>query len=131
VLDPESRTVVWARAGHNPPAVLREGEAAELVCPPGAALGAASRDRFGEIIEEQRTELRRGDVLVFYTDGVTEAMNPAREQFGEERLVAALERLRDGRSARGLVEELLNEIAGHSLGASQHDDITIVVIKAA
>jgi sigma-B regulation protein RsbU (phosphoserine phosphatase) len=74
--------------------------------------------------------LQRGDLLVFYTDGVTEAMNGARQEFGEERLVAAVERYADGLSAHGLVGKLLDEVAEFSRGASQHDDITLVVIKA-
>lgn len=131
VLDPESGAVTCARAGHNPPAIVREGAAPEFVNPSGTALGAATEERFAEIIEPCRLELERGDTLVFYTDGVTEAMNASREQFGEQRLLDTLERLRDGRSARGMVEALLGEIDRHARDADQHDDITIVVVKAA
>jgi hypothetical protein len=131
VIDPESRLVTCARAGHNPPAILRDGVQPEFVSSPGTALGAADGERFAELIEPQCIELRRGDALVFYTDGVTEAMSPEREQFGEERLLETLGRLRDGRSARGLVDGLLDELGAHAGGAERHDDITIVVIKAA
>jgi sigma-B regulation protein RsbU (phosphoserine phosphatase) len=131
VLDLESRAVTCARAGHNPPAILRDGAPPEFVSPPGTALGAAPEERFADLIEPHRIELRRGDTLVLYTDGVTEAMNAAREQFGERRLLETLGRLRDGRSARGLVEDLLGELDAYASDADQHDDITIVVIKAA
>jgi hypothetical protein len=130
VVDPESRVVTCARAGHNPPAILRDGEPPEFLSPPGTALGAAPEEQFNELIESVRVELRRGDTLVFYTDGVTEAMNGAREQFGEERLLETLERLRDGRTARGLVDGLLGELESYASDADQHDDITVVVIRA-
>lgn len=131
VLDPESGTVVYARAGHNPPAILRDGVSPEFVSPPGTALGAADERRFDALIEPHSIELRHGDTLVFYTDGVTEAMSASNEQFGEQRLLDTLERLRDGRSARGLIDGLLGEIDEYARDADQHDDITIVVIKAA
>jgi sigma-B regulation protein RsbU (phosphoserine phosphatase) len=131
VIDPESRIVTCARAGHNPPAILRDGAAPEFVSSPGTALGAASSEQFDELIESQEVELRRGDALVFYTDGVTESMNATREQFGEDRLLETLDRLRDGRSARALVDGLLGEIDAHARDTDRHDDITIVVIRAA
>jgi phosphoserine phosphatase RsbU/P len=130
VVDPESRVVTCARAGHNPPAILRDGVPPEFLSGSGTALGAAPEEQFNELIESVRVELRRGDTLVFYTDGVTEAMNGAREQFGEERLLETLERLRDGRTARGLVDGLLGEIESYASDADQHDDITVVVIRA-
>jgi hypothetical protein len=131
VFDPESRVVTCARAGHNPPAILRDGAAPEFVNASGAALGAADDEQFVEIIESVRIELRRGDTLVFYTDGVTEAMNAAREQFGEERLLRTLARLRGEGTARAMLDGLLGEIDDHARDADQHDDITVVVIRAA
>jgi serine phosphatase RsbU (regulator of sigma subunit) len=129
VLDPESRAVSCARAGHNPPVYLPRKEEPRFVDSAGTALGAAPPALFERILESRRIELQRGDALVLYTDGVTEAMNAEREQFGEERLLAALGHLRDGYSARGVVDKLVAEIAAFSGGASQHDDITVVVIK--
>jgi hypothetical protein len=130
ILDPESSVVTFARAGHNPPILAGTSGPAELVAPPGTALGAAPPGVFDRILAARRLELRRGDVLVFYTDGVTEAMNPTHQEFGEERLLAAIERHRDGLSARALVGKVLEDVAEFSQGASQHDDITLVVIKA-
>jgi hypothetical protein len=131
ILDPESRTVTCARAGHNPPAVVRDGGAPEFVESAGVALGATECEQLSSMIETRRLEFSRGDAIVFYTDGVTEAMNRRREEFGEARLLAAIARLHDGASARALLEGLLDEIQAHSSGAEQHDDITIVVVKAA
>ncbi len=131
VLDPESRIATFARAGHNPPAFVRSGAPPAFVNTSGTALGAAARPVFEDLLESKQIELRHGDTLVFYTDGVTEAMNPHREQFGEERLLDALERHRTGLTARELVDALLAEIADFAADAHQHDDITIVVVKVA
>lgn len=130
VLDPEAMTVQYARAGHNPPAVIRADGEASFAAPSGTALGAADEARFAELIASERLELRRGDALVFYTDGVTEAMSNTGEQFGEDRLLASLVRLHDGRPARAVADGLLEAVAEHSRDASQHDDITVVVVCA-
>jgi len=130
VLDPESSVVTFARAGHNAPVWLRAGGRAELVAPPGTALGAAPSRIFEKLLGAHPIELGRGDVLVFYTDGVTEAMDTVRQEFGEDRLLAAIERHADGISARDLVDKVLDEVMEFSRGANQHDDITLVVIKA-
>ena len=130
VIDPESLTVDYARAGHNPPAVLRRGGAPTFVTPSGTALGAAEREQFAELITPERLELRNGDAIVLYTDGVTEAMNSSGEQFGEERLLETLAQLHDGRPARALADGLLAAVAEHARNAEQHDDITVVVVRA-
>lgn len=128
-IDLESRLVTLARAGHNLPILARRGEPARLLETSGVALGAAPPVEFERLIEPADVEVRPGDLLVFYTDGLTEAMSPAREQFGEERLLEAVDRLRDGRPARDLLDALFAEVSDFSAGASQHDDITIVVVK--
>lgn len=130
VIDPEALTVDYARAGHNPPAVLRREGAPSFVTPSGTALGAADREQFAELISSERLELRNGDALVLYTDGVTEAMSASGEQFGEDRLLETLARLHDGRTARDLADGLLAAVAEHSRNAEQHDDITVVVVRA-
>jgi serine phosphatase RsbU (regulator of sigma subunit) len=66
--EPASRTLRWARAGHLPPVLVRYGEAAELPVPPGLMLGADPRAEYGEV----KTELRPGDLLLLYTDGLIE-----------------------------------------------------------
>ena len=130
VIDPESLTVDYARAGHNPPAVLRMNGAPSFVTPSGTALGAVDREQFAELITSERLELQNGDALVLYTDGVTEAMSASGELFGEERLLETLARLHDGRTARDLADGLLAAVAEHSQNAEQHDDITVVVVRA-
>lgn len=130
VIDPEAMTIDYARAGHNPPAVLRADGEPTFVMPPGIALGAADNKQFAKLIASERLDLRRGDALVFYTDGVTEAMSSSGEQFGETRLLESLARLHDGRPARDLADGLLAAVAEHARDAAQHDDITVVVVRA-
>ncbi|HQR39059.1 MAG TPA: SpoIIE family protein phosphatase [Blastocatellia bacterium] len=129
ILDPEARVVTCARAGHNPPAIVRADEPPTFLMPGGPALGATDSDRFDELVERQRVELRRGDTMVLYTDGVTESMNVQREQFGEDRLLETLGRHRSATSARQIVDALLGEVESFAQYADQHDDITIVVIR--
>jgi hypothetical protein len=130
ILDPESRTVSCARAGHNPPAHVRNG-IARLVESSGAALGATPCERFSELVERRHLELEHGDTLVLYTDGVTEAMNERREELGETHLLAILSRAAGAESAHGVLTEILDAVDRHAAGAEQHDDITVVVIRAA
>lgn len=130
LLDPEALTLRCARAGHNPPAVLRSGLAPTFVLPSGTALGAAEDARFAELMSTEQLVLDRGDAVVFYTDGVTEAMSTNGEQFGEERLLETLARLHDGRPARALADALVEAVTLHARDAEQHDDITVVVVRA-
>ncbi len=78
-----------------------------------------------------RVTLKPGDSLVLYTDGLTEAMNPQREVYGEERMTrTALQLLQNGATSRRVVDSLKNEVVAFSQPAEQHDDLTIVAIRA-
>jgi len=123
--DPRTRTLDFFNAGHNPPALLRNGHA-ELAWlrPNGAALG---------IVEEYQitpgsVQLEDGDVLLMYTDGVTEAINSAGEGFGYERLGALLLQYAS-LSAADMVAMLRQELSGYTGGRALVDDATIVVCK--
>ena len=72
--------------------------------------------------------LRSGDVLVAYTDGVTEAMNLLQEEFSEERLRAAIVEAPQ-HSAKEILNHVVARVSDWSKGAPQHDDITVVVLK--
>jgi sigma-B regulation protein RsbU (phosphoserine phosphatase) len=73
------------------------------------------------------TRLRPGDALFLYSDGITEAFNPAEEEFGTARLEAALEAAR-GKSAAQLVEDVLAAATAFAAGAEQSDDITALAL---
>ncbi len=129
-VDGATRTVELVRAGHNP-ALLYEAEsgAARYVNPPGIGLGLAGPALFDRGVKPGQVQLRPGDMLVLYSDGVTEAMNEKLEQYGEERLQQAVER-----SARRSAEEVLGEIKADMsafTGAEPpHDDATLLILQA-
>jgi transposase len=85
-------------------------------------------DLFRKTISVEKLRLRQDDMLVIYTDGITEAMNPAREQFGEARLLAAIKKY-GHRTPSEFAEELNREIEKFTGGAAQNDDITLVAVK--
>lgn len=128
ILDSETRTMTIARAGHNPAVwVLGDGKTENLK-PEGLALGMERGDRFEKVIRDQTVTLSPGDVIVFYTDGYTEAMNEAREEFGEERLLAAIRR-QTGKPATAIITAINDEVRKFCGQAPQHDDMTIVVLR--
>lgn len=127
--DLEQRTLTFARAGHNP-LLVRKSKAGgmESLNPPGLAIGMEKGVLFSKIIKDQSVTIESGDILIFYTDGVTEAMNPRGEEFGEKRLYEIIRQYSD-RSAGEILEELRQAVFGFSAGAPQHDDFTLVVVK--
>ena len=131
VLDSVNRVVTYASAGHNPMILYRgESDATYFLKPKGIPVGidAPDADLFRRTISVERLTLKQEDMLVIYTDGITEAMNPAREQFGEGRLLAAIKKY-GHLSAQEFSQELDREIHEFTLGALQNDDITLVAIK--
>jgi sigma-B regulation protein RsbU (phosphoserine phosphatase) len=128
VLDLKSGALRYCNAGHNPPYLLRAAQ--------GSALGGrealkATGVPFG--VDEDmpyriaETRLRPADALFLYSDGITEAFNPAEEEFGTARLEAALEAAR-GKSAAQLVEDVLAATTAFAAGAEQSDDITALAL---
>jgi sigma-B regulation protein RsbU (phosphoserine phosphatase) len=79
--------------------------------------------------EQGRVTLGSGDLLVAYTDGISEAMNAANEEWGEERFMAAVEPNRPT-SARALIDRLMVSADAFAAGAPQHDDMTLLVVRA-
>jgi sigma-B regulation protein RsbU (phosphoserine phosphatase) len=124
VLDPAAMQFSYVNAGHNPPLLVREAGGEELLGSRGIALGVVPEVS----IASTTLDLRPGDLLVLYTDGVTEAFNDLNEAFGEERLSAFLLANR-ALPARAVLDELVAEIRRFAGGAAQSDDITLVVVK--
>jgi sigma-B regulation protein RsbU (phosphoserine phosphatase) len=127
----DSRTydLTYCNAGHNPPLLLRPQSSSKepLSClrPTGAAIGLVEALQFGT----ETVTLAPGDVLLLYTDGVTEAINPQEEEFGQERL-AELVRRSSQWSARELVREVRGHVQAFTHGQPLADDTTIVACKA-
>ena len=133
VLDMKASTMTFARAGHTPLLHFHADGSlgTQVLTPSGLVVGLripGAKDKFAELLEEQRVELRRGDVIVFYTDGITEAMNVDSDLFGEARLgriVAEHGHL----DAADLRERILREIEAFVGAADQHDDMTMILVK--
>ncbi|HQC13135.1 MAG TPA: SpoIIE family protein phosphatase [Methanoregulaceae archaeon] len=125
VLDEMTGEMTYVNAGHNPPFHYRAGtEDIVALMPTGIVLGVDQGMKYGL----GTATLSEGDVLVMYTDGVTEAFNESGEQFGEERL---LQILRDANrmDARSILNSIREGAVGFTGEAPQSDDITLVVIK--
>jgi sigma-B regulation protein RsbU (phosphoserine phosphatase) len=121
-----SRTLSYANAGHLPPLLLRSGEVeCSALQVTGIAMGAVDDAEYGQ----QETALSSGDILVIYTDGVTEAINLNKEEYGLSRLCEAV-RGSSHLSAQGIMGRILEDISRFSGGEAQSDDITVVVLKA-
>jgi phosphoserine phosphatase RsbU/P len=128
LLDPLAGRMRYARAGHSP-LVRREAKTglARLLAPPGLGLGLDAGAQFERVLEETEIPLSSGDVFLFFTDGLSEAMNSKGELYGEERLRVLVEQ--DGRSADELRDHVLEEVRRFVGEAPQHDDMTLVVVK--
>ncbi len=125
-LDPATGRLDYVNAGHNPPLLVRAGGEVETLTEGGLVLGMF--DTYG--YDGGTVEMRPGDTLVVYSDGVTETWDPGGEEFGEERLVALAVR---GRTlgAEELQEAIIREIERFEMGARATDDRTLVVLKRA
>ena len=125
LLDTDRGRLIYANAGHSRPLWLpaAKGTCQELLAG-GILLGAFQ----GIELEEAQIDVGPGDLLVFYTDGVTEAMNGDREFFGEERLRSIVD-ASAGASAQEVLEAIVDAVSVFSRGAAQSDDLTLFVIR--
>jgi serine phosphatase RsbU (regulator of sigma subunit) len=102
-----------------------------VLTPSGMVLGLridGAAEKFSELLEEERVDLAAGDVIVLFTDGITEAMNPESDLFGETRLSRIVEE--HGHLESGeLRERIMREIEAFVGSADQHDDMTMILLK--
>jgi sigma-B regulation protein RsbU (phosphoserine phosphatase) len=124
-----ARRMTFVRAGHLPLYHYRAGrESVERAVPRGLGLGLNDAGIFARELEDHTREYSTGDIFVFATDGVTEARNPAGEEYGEERLTAAVARGKSA-TAEGIRELILEDLRVFTAGADQHDDQTLVIVR--
>src|SRR5580765_3903012 len=123
-LDAATGELSFANAGHNPPIIVRANGDAEMLEGGGPVLGILSIAPYSEM----HAQLNRGDMLVLYSDGVTEANNPAYDEFDEERFIEVLKAHRF-LPATQIVEKVIRAVTDFAAGAPQADDITILVAK--
>jgi sigma-B regulation protein RsbU (phosphoserine phosphatase) len=120
----EDGTFDYVNAGHNLPVLIRRDGSVEYLTTKSILLGAFDFATY----KQMSTTLEPGDVVVMYTDGVTEAVNSANDMFGDERLEELLVRIR-GKSAEQIQSSILDEVVAFTGDLPQGDDITLVTIK--
>ena len=134
VIDLNEGLLTFARAGHTPLIYLSgdgDGSVAQVLAPSGLVVGLripGAAQKFADLLEEDSLPLNKGDVLVFYTDGITEAMNANSDLFGDSRLGRLITE-HGHLDAADLRERILREIEAFVGTADQHDDMTMILIK--
>jgi sigma-B regulation protein RsbU (phosphoserine phosphatase) len=125
VFDPASWTFNYVNAGHNPPILFRAASGERILLEEGGLMIGTFRS---VPYRQGLVTLAAGDTMVMFTDGVSEAMNHAGEEFGEDRIVSAVHG-GAGLSAAQLADQILGALDSFTAGAPQHDDITVVVVR--
>jgi sigma-B regulation protein RsbU (phosphoserine phosphatase) len=126
VLNARDHKLEVANAGHNPAYQVKSGGQVDEIGPEGIALGLVPAAQF--FVDELSVAIDPGDLIAFYTDGVTEAMNSASEEYGEDRFKAALVKARQLPLGEAL-QSVLNDVKAFVAGAPPHDDITLVLLR--
>lgn len=121
--EPATRLLTYVNGGHNPPMIFRDGEVLRLE-EGGPVVGLFKPSRYSQA----SVQMAGGDVMVLFTDGISEAMNLADEEWDEERLMASV---RDcwRRPAIEMIDCLMRDADAFVAGAPQHDDMTIMIVK--
>src|SRR5437762_14145779 len=125
ILDATNRTLAYANAGHNPPLLIAADGSARFDERGGVPLGMFRDTRY----YEHYLTIAPGELLVLYTDGVTEATNPAGEEYGLTRMIEAVKRDKN-LTARELIDSIHQDVVNWTDGAGATDDVTFFIIKA-
>lgn len=124
--DLQTRTLTYANAGHNDAFLYQRGRKNEAwLGPTGAAIGLMEEFK----VKRKDVQLEAGDILLLYTDGVTEAENLQKEQFGRDRLANMIRQNAD-LSANEIIQKILGAVNEFAAGTTLADDATLVVYKA-
>jgi serine phosphatase RsbU (regulator of sigma subunit) len=123
VLEPGSGNLTYINGGHEPPVIIGPDGVKERLAPTGPAVGMMPNMSFATRV----TKLNPGDLLIAFTDGVTEARSPDGDFFGEERMIELLED--SAASADNLLKRIAAALGDHTSGTVQSDDITLLVIR--
>jgi sigma-B regulation protein RsbU (phosphoserine phosphatase) len=118
--------VAFAKGGHNPPYhVTAAGAASALPLRGGPVLGVLEEESF----DEGAVTLATGDMLVLFTDGITEATNPENELYGDDRLRTSLETERHSPRAESVISAIADDVRRFAGNAPQSDDQTMLVVR--
>ncbi|MDP3024447.1 MAG: SpoIIE family protein phosphatase [candidate division Zixibacteria bacterium] len=124
VLDIKNKVFTFSNAGHNPPILRKKEGKIRHLTEGGLALGVIQNSEY----KERVLNLKPGDVILFYTDGVTEAKNESDEEFGTKRLEKILSD-NPGLKARELQDKIYQEVRSFTGTESKEDDLTMIIIK--
>jgi sigma-B regulation protein RsbU (phosphoserine phosphatase) len=124
VLDKTRHELAHCRAGHERPIVFSPDGSCTTLEAGGLVLGALEDVRYSQ----EMVSLKPGDVLVVFSDGVTDAVNQADEPYGVERLVSLVGERRD-EPASVLIQKIMEDVDAHAGSVPQFDDLTLVVVK--
>ncbi|MGD9101632.1 MAG: PP2C family protein-serine/threonine phosphatase, partial [Anaerolineae bacterium] len=125
ILDPDQGILTYANAGHNLPLLFADGaDQVTALEAEGMAMGVVA----GIKLEQKTVQLKAGDLVLFYTDGVTDALNDEVQEFGLERLRRVVEAHRTEPAAAVVraIDQAVSDFVGHT---PQFDDLTLVVLK--
>ena len=124
LIEARSGHISYANGGHNPPYVIRADGTLEALDPDGVVLGWSEDTQF----QTRELDLKKGDGFFLYTDGVTEAVDPAGHLFSDERLARLLEEL-GAEAAQDLVGDVLKEVDGFAADMPAADDVTVMAVR--
>lgn len=125
----KEKRIVFSRAGHNPIIIKHTSENKTVSYQPkGFALGMEVSGQFPHYIEEENLDLKSGDLVILYTDGITEAMNLKKQEYGSDRLVSLINELSHENPLQ-VINKVYSDVKSFIGKAPQHDDMTMVVIK--
>lgn len=128
VMDLETGEMAYVNAGHNPPWLKRAGGQPEMLPPTGGMAVAVIGE---QTYREAAVRLAPGDLLVLYTDGVTEAFDIDEQAYGDDRLGRLVDGLAPGLTAAGITAAVFSDVHSFERGATQADDITCVALRYA
>jgi serine phosphatase RsbU (regulator of sigma subunit) len=123
-LDPDTGTLSFLNAGHNPPLIAHAGGSMEQLAAGGIPLGILANS----VYREGRAQLQPGDALVIYSDGVSETQNATGEEYGPVRLYNTVSRYLDA-TAAGIRDKIEADLTKFAQGTPANDDITLVIVK--
>jgi len=124
ILDPKTGDVLYANSGHNPPLIIGGSHAEFLKLDSGTVTGLL--EDMG--VKDYSFRLKKGQTLLTYTDGVTDAVNKDEECFGERRIKELFENGDDAGKEGSVVDRLIQAVMDHSVGCEQFDDMTILAV---
>jgi len=131
VLDQAQSSVTLARAGQDAPLLYKSATGTvERVKPPGMVVGIDSGSVFDRMTNDYNVPIQRGDCLFLYTDGVTEALDSAGDEFGVERMIESI-RASAGHnnSTQAIITRVIEDVRNFAGTAPQHDDITLIAVR--